>query len=252
MTGQIKSYPNLSFKELLEKSNGLEKEKLTYANARWEFLRRNKNFIKDCNCLSGEPLYSKWRIVRNSTILDPALSFDELIEENSHRLIKSNSNDLSLLKADLQACRDLVFILAEDYGMPFSPYSNTPVYFGRDIQPKDAEETGLIHIMINLNYSKNRIIKELNPILDRLVTGWQETDLKERTRKHHSWELYPLYLEIYDLMEKDRMTYVQIEHKLLDEGKLVEDSNKSERFNEIKVKKYYDEAKRIIDNMDTF
>lgn len=115
------------------------------------------------------------------------------------------------------------------------------------------KETGVLKITVDLTFSKNKLMKHFEGMIDELKPRVKPASKdKDKIRKRHRFDLYPIYQRVYDLMENKGMSFIEIEYELLAEGKLKENTNKSERLNEVTVKQYYDEAKRIIDNVNNF
>ena len=148
----------------MKKKDLLEKEAKS-TKYKWEFLRRNPEYIKDWEEHQGYlekygeeipssgyeaerifEFYSKWKIL---SPLDPRMNWDELVDRHTG--------------SEIQALETLF--------LP-GPWCNPPVmtmYNSEDIL-KEIPETGKLDIVLNLNYSKDRLKSEF----ERVVDEWKE------------------------------------------------------------------------------
>lgn len=268
------------FVELISKLPEKERKPLSYARARWEFLRRNKEFIKDIEKFhedfenfvdnDGESfahyrddLEDKWKIVSPIGLL-PQNSFEEvadlLVTEEylkNHYHLDGNGEDLEEAETDL--------FCPISYSSPLVKMDEN-LYIDDDTTPdgvvdplsdydkeneKEFKKNGLLTITVNLNFSKKQLVDSFKTMIEDLQPEIYKREVKI-TRKHHRFDLYPLYLKVYDMKEKEKMTYKAIAQKFISEGIFIDDLEKDPRGPEIKVIQYYKEAKRIIDNIEDF
>ena len=154
-------------------------EQIQYAKYKWEFLRRNPEFLAYCekHRVNGEdyiPMDRPWGL---TIIIDPSLSYEDHVRRkiDGHRF------------------------MFEAMGIPL----DAPVMLSVDsFGPSDKlAGLGLFTIRIDLNYSKNRILEEFKTIVDDLEARYQ----KEHThrRKLH-FDNYDDYLKVYDLRQEGK------------------------------------------------
>jgi hypothetical protein len=61
-----------------------------------------------------------------------------------------------------------------------------------------------------------------------------------------------MYFKVYDMREKDKMTYKAIAQKLISDGDLEDNLDKDPRGPEIKTMQYYKKAKEMIEDAPNF
>jgi hypothetical protein len=69
-------------------------------------------------------------------------------------------------------------------------------------------EKGLLKIEIDLNYSKNRLIKEFKVLIDEWKERYENEQtsslLKEKYEKKYHFDNFDLYLQVYDLKQEGK------------------------------------------------
>ncbi len=147
------------------------------------------------------------------------------------------------------SCIDIIDFRSPPEKTLFHPY-RPPSRFPNNTP--DTLKQGLIPIRIDITYSKAELVRTLEILIDEYKPYIGPIKKKKKARSKHRYNLYPLYLRVYDMREKDGMTYRAIAEKFISEEIFTDDLTKDPRGSEIKVMQHYKEAKRIIDNVADF
>ena len=80
-------------------------------------------------------------------------------------------------------------------------------------------KTGLIDIQIDLNYSKNRLMEEIEALVDNLKKSHDEKlkqigNRREEYKRKYHFDNFNIYLQVWDLREKERLKWSDIGNKL--------------------------------------
>ncbi len=117
---------------------------------------------------------------------------------------------------------------------------------GRRHITKEFKKYGLVVDIFDLKKSKNRLMKDFESMVDELKPHIQKIKKKDtKARKHHVFDLYPKYIKVYDMREKDKLKWREIADRVFPKEA---DSDNSET----KVKQYFKEAKRLIKTVADF
>jgi len=128
-----------------------------YMRYKWEFLRRNKEYIRDWEKLlkitpqesdnAARNFITKWKILDPT---NPLATFDELISGVNMRY------NFERLNPKLFGIRAIMELDAWEY-------EKKPI---RKIISNHISETGELTIKLDLNYSKTRLIKEFKMFIE--------------------------------------------------------------------------------------
>ena len=97
---------------------------------------------------------------------------------------------------------------------------------------------------VNLNFSKDKINKQLATLIKRLKANWEEKQLQKRQRHHY--DKYPKYLNVYDLHEKEKLGWPEIADRIFPDEQ--DRKNAATKVRE----HYYEVAKEIIKDVEHF
>ena len=256
-----KNTKGFSLDDYKQEVSKVKKETLAQVEARWECRRRNKEFRKyfkgNDEKYNHALFINKWGIDRDKS-LDISKSFNELLEGYAQSLI--NDRAMERAEAYKTACEYYVSIIGERSGRLAS--SDVAVHFDRDMN-SDFDDTGIIKVSINLNYSKNQIEKSLNLLLEKWHPRWEELykegnfnfimdrDNKLKPVKKYQYNSYPLYWKAYD-MEVTGMTPTEIAKEMFPEAFGEDRSYVDHNDARSRVKKYCNEARRLINYASLF
>lgn len=187
---------------------------INYAKYRWEYLRRNKKYIKgweNLNTPSEEEKFCiKWKIF---SPLCPTKSYDDLISSYDGTPIPTDVHYYMFHE---------IFPEFLNENMPISIIGNC-VYDKNDyldIAEEEVSETGKLKMEIDLNYSKKRLLEEFTYLLDRWSDFYKSMnseskfiEKKKQNEKKYHFENFDTYLEVYDLRQK-KTSWGKIQERL--------------------------------------
>lgn len=340
-TNQASSTPSIRFDEAIKKLNGLEKERIQYARARWEFLRRNDEFKKDfeylkkkrndeikmeLECLKKkkrkndkDKINIEYLEKKNNEYLAMKRSFffDDNLDSNEndlgwfiykltqkildfwkladpHEIILDLSfednvefwlNAFKCLSHKLPPYISLTRVTGEQIDDLFKlddeeayicvckwvasqvsnkehdmNYGLAPIsYLTNDFSREELKEnnyfdkldrvknSGTVDVAVNLHFSKERLIKDFENMIDELKPHIVKSIPRAKVRKHHRYDQYPLYIKVYDLRKENNITY-----KAIAKLTIPDDFATDPKGAEIKVIQYYKEACRLIEKAANF
>ena len=235
----------------------LSEEEILYAKYKWEFLRRKPEYIEDWKNLQKQleeksaeeyrmpeeerVFCKKWRL---PLAINPDYTLDEWIEQLSID-VDSTKKAFDLLDESRFRLRldgptriSDVFDNTRLHKLILESFSDEPIL--HSISGTEAfkkfKKQGKITIEIDLNYTKNRLMKEF----DRLLTYYQNkytptlnVIAKGYPKNKHHFDNYDLYLQVYDLREEG-ISWSKI-------------TNKLELNNIQQARNHYNAAKDLID-----
>ena len=266
--------PSFNLDSVLDNLKGYGKDTVFFAKARWEFLRRNKDFISAIENMDNESpdfstimLAAKWNIwpmrlkpdqfniARDKERLREYLgeymnsdcSFDEQIYFLCNKLRNENADftDIDLL---LWSITNWIQCIAPnsfdcikvkrhegDSGINYFQLISFDESF-----PESFKQDGILNISIDLKFSKSQLLDNLG-VLIRACQQQLGAGKKKKVRTRHNYDLYPLYLKAYDLREQQKLTYKKIAIAVMPK-----DYETDPKGAEEKVRQYCNEAERLI------
>ena len=222
------------------------KDKKNFLKYKWEFLRRNRDYISErkelCNILNSveywgmmsdsDPkpklvgFYKKWNI---NYPLDPSISYDDYLLMRNNKIsmyVRKNLHRFLSQKPHVRVLNSIDFLSYKDL-------NKIAIAHRLD---KELFHNGKLIVEIDLNYSKSQLKRSLESLIEykqkhrrslRVNAGKSE---KPKSKLHY--DNYDYYLAVFDLKR---------------EGKSWSKIRKAMDFNsDHTARDYYDAAKRLV------
>lgn len=231
-----------------------DNERIETFGIKWEFLRRNKAYIKDYEKYAGENNYDKWfdffqKKYGILSPLNPKVSFFESVKESKKIRIKNKGKRSSFAKRFAKVKYALIAEYLHYWAKGAFCLDNDNHYVSHDIDgnvdteplsDNEIKEKDAIKILIDLDAPLRRILSETQ----KIVKQWQERRSKVVKNSANRLRLseYKRYIEVYDLKNQG-WAWDELAEKFYEMDVERGDINYAKR----KVKRDYGRCKKIID-----
>jgi len=179
----------------------LSDDQIKYVKYKWEFLRRNPEFIDDCINLNIEDtkdlkdFCKKWGVWW-PVPYPPNKSYDDILRDNKNF---SNLEDIDLTDTEYVLDNtpfNMERIIFNEFYPEFLPNRSLTIVDGWDYDRDDdiglffryisdhLSKTGELTIKINLNYSKKRLIDDFKTLIDRWKNLYEDAYKKQLYREY--------------------------------------------------------------------
>lgn len=189
-----------------DKKSFLTDEEIQHTKYRWEYLRRNPEFIKDWEQLDKEEEKEKYRLAKDKFIdkwgifgpYSPYESYEDLLKR-----VIDRGDDLpeAVLRVHLMV-----------YAYKSFPEVPVKLSFDMDETKKMLLEQGKINFEFNLRYSKKRLLKDVERIIDQWLPDLPKEKKQKNESKYH-FDNFDVYLKVYDL-RKEGISWAKIANTL--------------------------------------
>ena len=212
-------------KNEVKKTTKLSAQYKKYAKYKWEFLRRNKKYIQEWGKIEDllNSKHGKWRppsgiLIPEETAfcmkwriaapLSPNVSYDAWTPDLEDPALPINTHAImfSILFPEILNKKPISII---------DRWKSDKDDFVIDSARRSVAESGTLKVEIDLNYSKQRLLKDFTELLNDWKPACTSQSLKKTKKyeKKYHFDNFDVYLKVYDLRKK-RKTWSTIQKDL--------------------------------------